>query len=333
VKAGYRVPPPAPGALVAWPEGFGQRFMVFVDTEEEFDWRAPFSRDTRSVTHIAALPGMHRRFAEREVGVTYMVDHPIASSPAAVAVLRTLLEDGRSAIGAQLHPWVNPPYEEELGVFNSFVGNLPEALEEAKLRTLTETIEAAFGARPIAYRAGRYGIGPHSFATLARLGYRVDSSIRPAYDYSAEGGPDFNALGNAAFRAGPLLELPLTTVFTGAMRGRGIGLYQALGRIPRGRGAAARLGLLSRVALTPEDMPLDDALEAVRVAAGEGLPLLNFGFHSPSVEPGHTPYVRNAEDLKAFHRWWDVILDLLFRLGVRPASLAETLAAADAACG
>jgi hypothetical protein len=332
VANGYRVPPPAPEALVAWPEGFGPRFLVFVDTEEEFDWRAPFSRDTRSVSHVRALPDMHRRFAESGVGLTYLVDHPIASSPEAVEVLRGLLEDGRSAVGTQLHPWVNPPFDEELGGFNSFAGNLPQALEEAKLTVLTEVIARAFGRRPIAYRAGRYGIGPHTTDLLARLGYRVDTSMRAAYDYSPEGGPDFGAIGNAAFRIGPILELPLTSVFTGHLRGRGPSLYRTLGRIPRGRGVAARTGMLSRVALTPEDMPLKDAIEAVRVAVGEGLPLLNFGFHSPSAEPGHTPYVRTAEDLKAFHRWWETILDLLFQLGVRPASLAEVIAAADAAC-
>jgi hypothetical protein len=330
--SGYRVPPPAPEALVAWPESFGTRFLVFVDTEEEFDWRAPFSRDNRSVTHIAALPRMHRRFADAGVGLTYMVDHPVASARQAAEVIRGLLEDGRSTVGTQLHPWVNPPFDEEVNGPNSFAGNLPVELEAAKLTALTEAIETGFGFRPIAYRAGRYGIGPATFDLLARLGYRIDTSMRSAYDYSSEQGPDFNAIPNAAFRVGPILEIPFTTVFTGKRRRHGVGLYKALGRLPKGRGVAARLNLLSRVALTPEDMPLKDAIQAVKVAAGEGLPLLNFSFHSPSVEPGHAPYVRTAEDLAAFHRWWDVILDLLLRLGYHPATLAEVLAAADA-CG
>ena len=60
------------------------------------------------------------------------------------------------------------------------------------------------------------------------------------------------------------------------------------------------MGLLSRVALTPEDMPIDDAIKAVRVAVGEGVPVLNFAFHSPSLVPGHTPYVRTAADLVRF---------------------------------
>ena len=42
---GYRVPPPAAADLIAWPESFGTRFTILVDTEEEFDWNAPLERD------------------------------------------------------------------------------------------------------------------------------------------------------------------------------------------------------------------------------------------------------------------------------------------------
>jgi hypothetical protein len=332
-RSGYRVPAPAPADRVEWPEDFGTRFTIFVDTEEEFDWRAPLSRDGHGTAAIAALPDMHRRFALQGVPVTYLVDYPVAASSAAVDVIRRLLEDGHSAVGAQLHAWVTPPFEEEISIFNSFSGNLPKLLEAAKLATLTRTLETAFGTPPRVYRAGRYGLGPDTLSLLAELGYRVDTSVRAWYDYSPEGGPDFSAVGAQAFRAGRLLELPFTTVFTGRLRGQGNGLYRALGRVPKGRGVAARLGLLSRVALTPEDMPLADAIEAVRVAVGEGLRLLNFAFHSPSVEPGHTPYVRDAADLAAFHRWWEVMLNLLQRIGVRPASQAQLIAAFDAACG
>lgn len=324
---GYRVPVPDPGQLVDWPDAFGTRFCVFVDTEEEFDWSAPLDPGASGTGHMAAIPAAHARFAAAGVPLTYLVDYPIVTSSAAVEALRQVLADGRSAIGTQLHPWVNPPFEEEVNGPNSFAGNLPFALQRAKLAALTDAIAAAFGARPVVHRAGRYGIGPETPALLAELGYRIDTSMRAAYDYSHERGPDFGAVPNHAFRLGPVLELPLTTVFTGALRGGGAGLYRRLGRVPHGIGMASRLGLLSRVALTPEDMPLRDALEAVRVAVREGVRLLNFAFHSPSVEPGHTPYVRDAADLAAFHRWWQEIFALLDRLGVRPASLDEIVAA------
>ena len=329
---GYRVPAPDRAARIDWPSDFGTRFTVFVDTEEEFDWGAPFDRNSRSTTHIAAMPAAHARFAAHGVPLTYLIDYPVATSPHAVDILRRLTEDGRSAIGTQLHPWVNPPFDEEVNGFNSFTGNLPPGLQETKLAALTDAIEAAFGARPRAYRAGRYGIGADTLALLARYGYRIDTSMRAAYDYSREAGPDFSAIGNHAFRSGAMLEVPLTTVFTGWGRGGGPRLYRALAALPKGRGIAARLAMLSRVALTPEEMPLAEAKEAVRVAVGEGLRLLNFSFHSPSVEPGHTPYVRDAADLAAFFAWWEAMFTLLGQLGVAPASLAEILAVADA-CG
>ncbi|TPG22726.1 WalW protein [Sphingomonas koreensis] len=332
--APYRVPAPDSADRIAWPADFGTRFAIFVDTEEEFDWHAPLSRSARATTAIAALPAAHARFAERGVPLTYMIDYPVVDAPAAVAVLRALIEDGRSSIGTQLHPWVNPPFDEALGAANSFPGNLPRAIEAAKLDRLTAAITSAFGQRPLAYRAGRYGIGPATLELLGERGYRLDSSMRARYDYAGYGGPDFTAIGNHAFRAGPgdaLIELPLTTVFTGAARRGGAGLYKMLGTMPRGRGLFARAGLLSRVALTPEDMPVADALEAVRIAAGEGLRVLNFSFHSPSLAPGNTPYVRDAADLAQFFAWWDAMLALLDRLGVRPASLAELIVAADAA--
>ncbi|WP_066794610.1 polysaccharide deacetylase family protein [Sphingomonas soli] len=328
-SGGYRVPAPDPGSRIAWPADFGTRFTIFVDTEEEFDWSKPLDRDSRGVSHMKALPAAHAYFAAHHVPLTYLVDHPIATSPVAIEVLKGLIADGRSAIGTQLHPWVSPPFDEEVSNFNSFTGNLSSGLQEAKLITLTESIVAAFGRRPLAYRAGRYGVGPQTLELLARHGYRVDTSMRSGYDYSGEGGPDFSEVPNDAFRNGSMIELPLTTVYTGWGRRGGAGLYRALRGIPKGYGVASRLGMLSRVALTPEEMPLEDAKEAVRVAVGEGLRLLNFSFHSPSIEPGHTPFVRDAAALQAFFRWWGEIFALLVQLGVRPASLDQVIAAAE----
>ncbi len=323
----YRPPRPTDAQRVVWPEDFGTRFTVFVDVEEEFDWRAPHDSRNRATTAMAAFPDAHRRFAERGVALTCMIDHPIATDPASVAILSRVVEDGRSEIGTQLHAWVNPPFEGAATSAASYAGNLPRALEAAKLETLTSAITTAFGAAPRAYRAGRYGIGPHSFDLLAALGYRIDSSVRPGYDYSGDGGPDFSMADAGAYRARGIVELPLTTVFTGRARRGGAWLYRALGRVPKGRGVFARARLLSRIALTPEDMPIAAALEAVAVAAGEGLRLFNLSFHSPSLAPGHTPYVRDAQDLKRFHAWWTTMLDEFDRRGIRNASLDEIVAA------
>ncbi|BCA60985.1 hypothetical protein HMP09_0219 [Sphingomonas sp. HMP9] len=323
----YRPPRPTDAQRVVWPDDFGTRFTVFVDVEEEFDWTAPLDRRNRATTAMAAFPAAHRRFVERGVALNCMIDYPIATDPASVSILSSVVEDTRSEIGTQLHAWVNPPFADSAPPGSSYAGNLPYASEAAKLETLTRAITAAFGRAPRAYRAGRYGIGSNSFALLAGLGYRIDSSVRPGYDYRSDGGPDFMMADAEAYRSEGIVELPLTTVFTGRARAGGGRLYRALSHVPKGRGLFARTGLLSRIALTPEDMPIAAALEAVAVAAGEGLRLFNLSFHSPSLAPGHTPYVRDAADLKRFHAWWTTMLDEFDRRGIRNASLDEIIVA------
>ncbi|WP_375397909.1 polysaccharide deacetylase family protein [uncultured Sphingomonas sp.] len=325
----FRPRAPLPADRIRWPADFGTRFVVFVDTEEEFDWGAPLARDNRSTSTVAALPAAHARFVAAGVPLALMVDYPVATDDAAIGHIAPLLAEPRTTVGAQLHPWVNPPYVEDLTPVNSFAGNLSRTVEAAKLDQLTAAITDAFGRRPVAYRAGRYGLGPTSIALLAERGYRIDCSMRPAHDYSAEGGPDFSAIGNGAFRLGGMVELPLTSVFTGYARGIGNALYSAAGRVPKGRGILARSGALSRVSLTPEGMPINEAIEAVRIAAGQGERVLSFAFHSPSLVPGHTPYVRDGRDLATFWRWWDRMLGALDRLDIRAAGLAEVIAAAD----
>jgi len=322
--------PPHPADIVTLPASLGRRFLVFVDTEEEFDWTQPRRRDATATTAIAALPEAHRRLAGYGICPTYLVDYPVASDPAAVDAMRPLLDAGECAIGTQLHPWVNPPFDEELTVANSFVGNLPEATEHAKLIALTDRIEAMFGRRPQIYRAGRYGIGANSARLLEAAGYRLDVSVRALFDYSAEGGPDFSRHDAAPSWAGPgrlLLEVPLTAVYAGRARRWGPWLYPAAGRVARARGLLSRSRLLSRIALTPEGTPLPDALRAIRTLLDEGQRLLSISFHSPSIVPGHTPYVRDMADLRRFYAWWDGVLTMLARENVEPIGADMLIAA------
>jgi hypothetical protein len=320
----------APGDYLRMPEDFGRRFAIFVDTEEEFDWSCPLSREQRGTSATRGLPDMHRRLAAEGVQPIYLVDHPIATDPESAAILRGFLDAGECTIGTHLHPWVNPPFDEDVTGPNSFAGNLPPALERAKLAHLTDAIEQAFGQRPTVYRAGRYGVGPNTAAILRDLGYRVDVSVRALFDYSGEGGPDFRAMQPLPYWLGDggLLEVPLTAAYVGALRRLGPALYPATGRVPRMHGLLSRTGLLGRVALTPEDMPLGDVIDALDRLIEDGLQLFSISFHSPSAAPGHTPYVRDAAGLDHFHAWWDGIFAYLRRRGVTPVSMAEIEAAA-----
>ena len=285
---------PALANLVHFPAEFGQRFSVFVDTEEEFDWSQPQSRDSVETSHIAHLSEFQNLAEAHGIEPTYLIDYPVANTPAAADIMRGLLEGGKCSVGTQLHPWVNPPFDEDVTIFNSFVGNLPKELEREKIRILTVEIERATGIRPICYRAGRYGIGPNTAELLEEFGYQADMSVRPTFDYSHEGGPNFTQSQARPYWTGPsgtLLELPLGVSFTGVLRRFGRVLYG------NGKGNAvsvmARTGLLSRVALTPEDMPVRDVKEAIAAMLDDGLDYLSFSFHSPSppFSPSHPSLV------------------------------------------
>lgn len=319
------------GAALDWPLTFGRRFVVTIDTEEEFDWSAPGATDDYDVSAIAALPPMQDRLAAHGVSPIYMVDYVVAASEFAAAILRDLLaRDPATAIGAQLHSWVTPPLGSGARV-ETFAGNLPREVEAAKLDRLVAMIERALGRRPCIYRAGRYGVGPNTFQALAARGFRIDASMRARFDYSAQGGPDFTLVSPRPFALdeAELVELPLTTIYTGMLRQYGAWLHPLLGRLPRARGVFARSKLLSRVPLTPEGTPAREACRAIAVAAGSGERLLQLTFHSPSLVPGHTPYVRDAAQLARFHAWWDEVLPALARYGYLPASLGEVLDAIE----
>ena len=321
--------PPRDDWYVKLPETFGTRFMVFCDTEEEFDWSKPQSRDNRSTTHMKSMPEADRRLRELGAHTIYLVDHPIATDPKSVQILGLLQEAGLCGIGTQLHPWVNPPFEEEVTRTNSFAGNLPEVLERAKLTNLTETIEAAFGRRPVMYRAGRYGVGRNSAAILSDLGYEIDVSVRARFEYRGEKGPDFSAVKPIPYRigGGPMLEVPLSSAYLGPLRAFGPSLFPVTGKIPLVRGVLARTGLLNRVSLTPEGFPLAEALPAVERLLDDGHQIISISYHSPSIEPGHTPFVRDAVDLDTFYAWWEGILGLLARRGVAAATIEDVVEA------
>ncbi len=191
---GNLLQPPLAQDMIALDPAFGTRFMLFVDTEEEFDWDAPFNRASDRVTALAGMARGQAYFAAAGVKPIYVTDYPVIDSDAAATMMGQWISDGAADIGAHLHPWVNPPHVEDVNAANSYVGFLPEAVERAKLEALCQRIEARFGRRPIAYRAGRYGVGPNSARLLEEAGFRLDSSVRSRFDYSHQHGPDFRGL-------------------------------------------------------------------------------------------------------------------------------------------
>ncbi|QYU70382.1 polysaccharide deacetylase family protein [Leptolyngbya sp. 15MV] len=324
--------PPPPAARARFAPGFGQRALLTVDTEEEFDWTGQFSATGHSLAHVPRLR-VFQEFCEG-LGVipVYLVDWPIASSPEAVEIIGGAVRAGTAEIGIQLHPWVSPPHDEELNPRNSYAGNLPHELERAKLLRLRDLIEQGFGTPPLIYRAGRYGLGPRTHEILREAGVAIDTSVRANFDYRAGHGPDYSAHPLEPWWADDerlLLELPVTTVFWGMLRRQGRWLHPLAQRVPRLQGLLPRAGLLERIPLTPEGVTLEEATRGIDIAIDDGLPVLVLSFHSPSLAFGHTPYVRSEADLDRLYGWLSGVYAYLDRRGVRPTSVAGVMAAVE----
>jgi hypothetical protein len=280
--------------------------VVVVDTEEEFDWDAPFSRANTKVSAMRYVSRAHAVFSKYGIRPTYVMDYPVAAQGDGYKPLQELFNSGQCALGAHLHPWVNPPYTEAVSPAASFTCNLDPDLQASKVKSLAEVISERFGFRPRVFKAGRYGIGRATTDLLSNLDFRVDASVCPSMDFTAVGGPSFTDFDSYPFFLTPtLMECPCTVDYIGWLGPTaGPALHRvantsALERV-RAVGILARLRAVRRIMLSPEGNTAEEMCALAGDLYRRGLREFTLSYHSPSLEPGHTPYVRTAQDLDRF---------------------------------
>lgn len=286
---------------------------ISIDTEED-NWIP--SLEGVTVRNAGELPRLAELFASLGVRATYFVTYQIASTPESAAVIRDLAADGSAEIGAHLHPWNTPPscgMEPRISMLRDY----PPEFQRLKLERLLEEFDASLGIRPTSFRAGRFGVGRSVIEALVDNAIFVDSSVTPLISWEGDGGPSFLDAPTRMYRldgsgdvptpnaAGLVVEVPVTVGFTrfapadwprvarllAAARGRGVRLF----------GVASRLGLFRRVILSPETHSVDDMLRISRRMIEAGEPYLHMYFHSSSLVPGFSPFVRTEQDREALY--------------------------------
>jgi hypothetical protein len=306
-------------------------FTVTIDTEED-NWgelEGPFA-----VRNIDRIPRLQDLFSRFDVRPTYLISYPVATSPTGVNLLGRYHEQRACEIGTHPHPWNTPPLEERRTQANTFICNLPAPLQFEKIKTLTETIAANFGVRPTSYRSGRWGFSDDVAKNLITLGYAVDTSVFPEFDWGPDG-PDYRGwtnepyvyrtdLGLGASRT--LLEVPASVGFLQGSSMLSRSAFHGFRRLPFGPKVLAglgRMGVLNYVCLSPE---INDAPQMIRLATRfveRGAPVINMFFHSPSLLEGRTPFVRTAADLDAFIARIESFLTFARSSGLRPVTMSE----------
>src|SRR3954464_9883601 len=317
--------------IVGWPAAQQPMLVVVVDTEAEFDWVGSSSRRAVGVTSVEALRQVLPIFERYNIRPTFVVDYPVSTIPEGYEVIRDFYKSGVCQVGAHLQPWDTPPFVEEITDRNSYPGNLTPEVEREKLVRLTAAIAENIGVQPRIYKAGRYGVGLATPGILAELGYEIDASVLPGTDLRRQSGPDFSQCPAYAdwFGTDPaLLELPLSIGYTGAISrfpaaARTLATHPVLKtfHVP---GILSHLGLLDRIVLTPEGITFDEQRRLTRAMLRRGYRVFSLTYHSPSLAPGNTPYVRDAAELQSFLRRIEQYLEFFMtEIGGRPATPFE----------
>ena len=315
--------------------------VVSIDTEED-NWNR--SRTDVGVENILEIRRLAPFLDGLGVRPTYFTTYQVAIEPRAAQILRDACDDGTAEIGAHLHPWNTPPLTEAFVPRNSMTRNLPPALQLAKIQELTAALEDAFGTRPRAFRAGRYGLGPETVSALLCCGYEVDSSVSPFVNLKAmDDGPNFIGAPLDVYRLGwggdprqanpkgELIEVPLSYGFSRTPFEFWDPTRRLLERAPfrwlHLAGLADRTGIVKRLVLCPELAGSEDMLLLTRQLLKQGVRHLHISWHSPTLKPGLSPFARTTQDVTRLYASLEAYFEGLARLTtVKFATVTEAAA-------
>lgn len=316
--------------------------IVFtVDTEPDDQWAPPLPDGTLppfTFANTRGLGALRDFFRARHAPVTWMTSYSIARDDESARVLRGCARDG-DEIAGHLHGWETPPFEDFDRVARPFIGEYTADVRMAKHRSLLAAHEHAFGARPVSYRAGRWGVDALELQHIAELGYTIDSSIPPGIDFRdrhglRQPGPDFRSHLAAAprpHRAGPLWEVPASIGPVGVL-GHAIGMARlAARRDDRSRaaralsGALAATGLQELIWVRPLRHPREKLVRATHALLRRGAPIINVMFHSSEAFEGTSPLSRRRDDVERLFGDLDAVLTAARAHGAVPRTLREAV--------
>jgi hypothetical protein len=284
-------------------------FCVTIDVEPDctVSWRRSNPLSFVNVT-TGIVEILQPLFARQGVRPTYLLSPEVLDHAPAVAALRGLTD---CELGTHLHAeYIGPArtYADAAGTESAeFPCNLPDDVEDAKIAAITELFTRQIGRTPRSYRAARFGADEHTFASLARQGYKVDTSVTPGINWGRAGGPDFRGRPEQPYWLEPdrLLEVPVT------ISGK---------RLP----GLPDKWLFHRW-LRPSIMSVHEMKRLIdrQIDTYGDDTVLNMMFHSMEVIPLASPYVRSAAGQRRFLRRLAAICEYVVRAGFVGRTLEE----------
>ena len=325
----------------------GQASLVItIDTEPDNQWSMPVpggGRQTLTFMNTRGLGRLADFLNERGTPGTWLTTYSVARDPESVPQLRRAAAAGHE-IGGHLHAWETPPFTDADALAHPYIFEYDASTRLAKLGSVTKALSDAFGAQPVSYRAGRWGIDAIEMTNLAAMGYTIDTSVVPGHDFSrskglSRGGPDFRKHLTSApaqpWKVGALWEAPasattiglLGSMQLGAILSRGLSYRLDLPSRVAGR-ALRQSGLAGLVWLRPLMHTRQELARAAVTLVSRGARIINVMFHSSEAFEGTSPRSRTADQVERFYGDLSAIIDAAGRSGsVQPRTLREAVAA------
>lgn len=286
-----------------------KKFLISIDTEGDnlWAWKPGDPVTTENAAYLARFQQLCARYGFKP---TYLTNYEMASSPTFCSFAAPLVRRGACEIGMHLHAWNTPPdfalqnCREQPGA--PYLVEYPDAVMEAKIRTMTDLLTDTFEVPICTHRAGRWAMDDRYFRLLEQNGYTVDCSVTPHLNWrhsagatAGSSGCDYTAFPEQPYRVAgcnTMLEIPVTVravrhyfapephtaravcaSLYRAVRGRRVWLR------PSGRNLRALLWLTDRVEAEPET------------------DYIMFMLHSSELMPGGSPTFRTTEDIERLY--------------------------------
>lgn len=313
------------------------KLVITIDVEED-NW-GEFITDGYSLENIKKIQELQKIFDQFKVKPTYLINYPVATDEFSVDMFRSFLAEGKCEIGAHCHPWNTPPFEEELGSYNSMLCNLPKKLQYQKLKILKNTICENLGINPVSFRAGRWAFSNSVAKSLYNLGFKIDTSVTPYTEWSESHGVDYRNFTPHPYRFsfdnifkpiknGELLQVPVSIGFLQKNYARSNWLFkltdaEIMKKIHL-RGVLSRLKILNKVFLSPEVSTAQEMINLSERMKRLGFPILNLFFHSTTLLSGCSPFNNNPKENDLFLQHLRQFLKYTINDGIESFFLKDT---------
>ena len=134
------------------------KIVITVDVEEEGLFSGHYPQVTSDVSNVVRLRMLKWLTEEYGLPLTLLADYPVVRDTRCVETLLYLQEQFAAEIGAHLHPWNTPPFDDVYDPLDS--SSMPERVIRAKLVTLKQAVLEETGVKPVSFRMGRWDYSP-----------------------------------------------------------------------------------------------------------------------------------------------------------------------------